>query len=153
VDALGEAGRVPYSVGPKTGFNTFEYWLGSTGLTPVHLPYSLGPWTRIYYAENQLNRFLIPAQPVFEQKSQTVSQLLGVPLYTLAPSLFIHFYHIHEFLDDQLSNKCIYFIFHTPSHIPFNHLEDPSCEVKFVELIVISSLDSPSLPLLSSLQT
>jgi hypothetical protein len=27
VDALGEVGRVPYSVGPKTGFNTFEYWL------------------------------------------------------------------------------------------------------------------------------
>jgi hypothetical protein len=64
-----------------------------------------------------------------------VGQLLGAPLYTPWPLSLHSLLSIHEFLADQHSNKCIYFISHTQNHIPFHHLEDPWCEVKFVELV------------------
>jgi hypothetical protein len=64
-----------------------------------------------------------------------VSYLLGFLYIPVALSLLIHSCPIHEFLADQLSNKCIYFLSHTSNPIPFNHLEDPWCEVKFGELV------------------
>jgi hypothetical protein len=64
-----------------------------------------------------------------------VSHLLGFLYIPLAPSLFIYSSPIHEFLADQLSNKSIHSLSHTLNLIPFNHLKDPWCEVKFGELV------------------
>jgi hypothetical protein len=58
--------------------------------------------------------------------------LLYIPLCPLSLHSLLP---IHEFLADLHSNKSIHFTSHTPNHIPFNHLEDPWCEVKFVVLV------------------
>jgi hypothetical protein len=79
----------------------------------------------------------IPSQPVFEQKGSWAHPWKGAEfLYIpLALSPLIHSSLIHEFLVNQLSNKCIYFLSHTLNLIPFNHLEGLWCEVKFGELV------------------
>jgi hypothetical protein len=61
-----------------------------------------------------------PAQPVFRHNSPTATSFWELLYIPLALSLFIHFFPIHYFLADLLSNKSIHSTSHTQNRISFN---------------------------------
>jgi hypothetical protein len=108
------------------------FWkLAQPVLAPVHPPTQPTTEPKNGLAETG-STILRPAQPIFSQKCPTATSFWGLLYIPLCPLSLILLLPIHEFLANLHSNKSIHFTSHAPNHIPFNHLEDPQCEVKIV---------------------
>jgi hypothetical protein len=128
------ARRTPLEKGTHTDLVSFR--LSSAGFSPSSPCFSVDGRTSFFSTGYWFSRFQYRFNRYLSKKVNQSATFWGALLYTLSPlSLFIHSCPIHDFLADQLSNKCIYFVSHNSNLIPFNHLEDPWCEVKFGELV------------------
>jgi hypothetical protein len=143
MDALGKAGWVPYSARPKFGFSFLK--TSSIGLALVHLPTQpvTGPKSSLLKTisagfQYRLSRFL-------SRKAKWSASFWGLLYIPLGPSLFIHFYpSTNSWLTNTQTSAF------TSSPTP--KITSPSIiwrtlgvRWSLLNLLVISSLDSPSL--------